>query len=203
MLGPSQRFNYWKILLNQSITNSRRWRFTYAHELGHFLCHRKLKDSFEDTQRTLGDFRDEIETEANTFASWLLMPANLLRSEFLSLPWHTETLRKMGTRFEASLQASGIRYVSLSTIPIAFIVSRDGNICWGCKSENAPFVKNMAFGSELPNDSLAIQGKCKLTSSMDPVKCGFAWSTSQQAVESNYFDESGLGYQYTCIQFTG
>ena len=50
-------------MLNSEIENKRRQRFTYAHELGHFMCHLRLRDRFEDSEETLNDFRDEIETE--------------------------------------------------------------------------------------------------------------------------------------------
>ena len=37
------------------------------------MCHLRLRDRFEDSEETLNDFRDEIETEteaeANVFAS--------------------------------------------------------------------------------------------------------------------------------------
>lgn len=59
----------WTMLLNTRVANGRRRRFTFAHELGHFMCHRELRDKFEDSDETLNDFRDVIETEANVFAS--------------------------------------------------------------------------------------------------------------------------------------
>lgn len=51
------------------------------------MCHRELREKFEDGEDSLNNFRDEIETEANVFASWLLMPANLLRGEFHQTVW--------------------------------------------------------------------------------------------------------------------
>jgi Zn-dependent peptidase ImmA (M78 family) len=36
------------ILLNENIENKRRQRFTHAHELGHFMCHRNMQGRFED-----------------------------------------------------------------------------------------------------------------------------------------------------------
>ena len=127
----------WTILLNLQVRNARRRRFTFAHELGHFMCHRELHNKFEDSEETLNDFSDKIENEANVFASWLLMPANLLRSEFGSIQWETEAVREIGNRFECSLQASALRYVRLSAKPIAFVVSRDGMILWAAKSDSA------------------------------------------------------------------
>ena len=180
----------WTILLNSQIENERRLRFTYAHELGHFMCHRHLRDCFEDDAASLNNFKDEIELEANCFASWLLMPANIVREEFADIGWNTDTLREIGNRFECSLQATALRFVKLSQKPIAFAVSRDGMINWACKSDSSPFMTPFCPGDELPEST---QG-----SGSD---IGMFWNDVRPSRESQYFDTSGRGYQYTCIQF--
>lgn len=191
----------WTILLNSRIENKRRQRFTYAHELGHFMCHRGLRDRFEDSDETLNDFKDEIETEANVFASFLLMPANLLRDEFSGIGWNTDSLREIGNRFECSLQASALRFVGLSSKPVAFVVSRDGMVIWASKSKSAPFVSAFCFGDELPNNSQALAAYRNAESCTLPQDSGLCWNEYYNAQESQYFDYSGRGYQYTCIEF--
>ncbi len=191
----------WAILLNEKIRNTRRQRFTLAHELGHFMCHRELRDCFGDSEETLNDFRDGIETEANIFASWLLMPANLIRKEFAHSTWNTDTLCEMGNRFDCSLQASALRYVRLSTKPIAFVVSRDGFILWACKSDSAPFMVRYAFGDELPEGSQARKNHGNDGACSSHQAVGTVWNERYPAVESWYSDRSGNGYQYTCIEF--
>jgi len=193
----------WTILLNSQIDNNRRQRFTYAHELGHFMCHRDLQDQFEDSEETLNDFRNEVEREANVFASWLLMPANLLRDEFAQVSWNTKALREIGNRFECSLQASALRFVGLSSRPIAFVVSREGRVIWGSKSKSAPFMSSFCFGDELPKESHAFAANQKRDSEAFIHESGFAWNKDMNAHESQYFDYSGRGYQYTCIEFDG
>lgn len=49
------------------------------------MCHRDRRDKFEDNDSSLEDFIDPIENEANTFASWLLIPANLLSTNLLKV----------------------------------------------------------------------------------------------------------------------
>ena len=193
--------NDWLILLNDNIENARRLRFTHAHELGHFMCHRDKQDMFEDSVDSLNDFNREIELEANTFASWLLMPANIVRSEFGSADWGVKTLRDLGNRFECSLQASALRFVSISERPIAFVVSRDGMILWAKSSSKAPFMEAYRFGDELPEYSEAKRQLRDGHRSSDRVETDFAWSENKRAEETQYFDQSGLGYQYTCIEF--
>jgi hypothetical protein len=193
----------WTILLNDNIENKRRQRFTYAHELGHFMCHRQLKDKFEDSQGSLNDFNDQLESEANTFASTLLMPANLFREEFEQKAWTSEILRQIGTRFECSLQASGLRYIKLSPKPCAFVVSRDGTIVWATKSKNAPYMTSYLFGSEMPTLPSATEIGEHPCLTTEPLPVGNLWSASQSCIESHYFDASVQGYQYTCVEFTG
>jgi len=191
----------WTALLNTAVQNTRRRRFTFAHELGHFMCHRELRDKFEDSEETLNDFRDKIETEANVFASWLLMPANLIRSEFGGVQWETDALREIGNRFECSLQASALRYVRLSHRPIAFVVSRDGMILWAAKSDAAPYMASYCFGDELPTGSHALSCHQSNEADVERQAVGPVWNDYRHAFESQYFDGSGRGYQYTCIDF--
>ncbi len=61
-----------------------RWRFTAAHELGHFLLHRDrmvggqwIGDTKETIQEEDGAGTNEMEREANRFAAELLMPADV------------------------------------------------------------------------------------------------------------------------------
>ena len=191
----------WNILINENIRNKRRLRFTHAHELGHFMCHRDLQDRFEDSSDTLNDFRQEIEAEANTFASWLLMPANVVRNEFDRTNWNVATLRKLGNRFECSLQASGLRFTNIASQPAAFVVSRDGMVLWATKTRSAPFMNAFCFGDELPKESEARRCFNDGDRQSDHIESGFAWNDYRRSTESQYFDTTGRGYQYTCIEF--
>ena len=195
----------WTMLLNARVRNARRLRFTFARELGHFMCRRELRDKFEDgeesPEESLNDFRDEIETEADVFASWLPMPANLLRNEFQGAARETETLRAIGNRFECSLQASALRYVELCSKQVAFVVSRDGMIVWAARSKSAPFMSSYCFGDELPDGSHALASYQGGDASTERRAVDAVWNDTRHAFESRYFDSSGQGYQYTCIAF--
>jgi Zn-dependent peptidase ImmA (M78 family) len=97
-----------------------RRRFTMAHELGHFLFHRDLIGAGVDDNRAYrsvkgGNFFNpnitaEHETEANRFASNLLMPAALVRQ------YHSEyggDIAKLSNKFQVSQEAIGYRLQSL------------------------------------------------------------------------------------------
>jgi hypothetical protein len=61
------------------------WRFTAAHEIGHYLLHRQCS-SYRDSPATDAEIRNErrspFEKEADRFAAELLMPTRLLRQLF-------------------------------------------------------------------------------------------------------------------------
>lgn len=86
-------------------TSSRRDRFTKAHELGHYFLHYLYSDT--DGERSFGrGGRDRVETEANVFASALLMPSGPFRRSHKELGGDKWAL---AARFEVSPQAAEVR----------------------------------------------------------------------------------------------
>lgn len=79
------------IMINSDISNEGRRNFTISHELGHyFLCH-ELKNGqiFDSDIFENGSEIDEIEREANYFASCLLMPETKIKGAFISMLQHS------------------------------------------------------------------------------------------------------------------
>ena len=70
----------WFIVYDDSDSIQRR-RFTIAHEFGHIFLGHELKDGYRHT-RTFAEDKPQYETEADIFASRLLMPACALGTEF-------------------------------------------------------------------------------------------------------------------------
>lgn len=77
------------ICIDSSIVNTKRFAFLFAHEIGHFILHRKLQinqqfyDMFEDAEydflsdrHLLKNDKHWIEWQANEFASAFIMPAD-------------------------------------------------------------------------------------------------------------------------------
>jgi Zn-dependent peptidase ImmA (M78 family) len=87
------------------LTSARRDRFTLAHELGHYFLHYRYPategpESFGRGERNLE------ETQANVFASSLLMPADKFRSAWRETggdKW------EVGRRFQVSPRAAEVR----------------------------------------------------------------------------------------------
>lgn len=74
------------IMINNIPNNGRR-NFTIAHELGHYFLSHELKNGqcFDPFILEDGTAVNDIEREANYFASCLLMPENKIKPAFLSM----------------------------------------------------------------------------------------------------------------------
>lgn len=86
-------------------TSSRRDRFTKAHELGHYFLH-YLYPKMNGEKRFGRGGRDRAETEANVFASALLMPGAEFKSAYTELGGNFWSL---ASRFDVSPRAAEVR----------------------------------------------------------------------------------------------
>lgn len=84
-----------------------RWRFTAAHELGHYIEHAERPDDDLDyvDRRSDADPADKHEVFANQFAGALLMPPDLVREAEATAQGDVT----LAARFAVSLQAWRIR----------------------------------------------------------------------------------------------
>ncbi|WP_051199920.1 ImmA/IrrE family metallo-endopeptidase [Flavobacterium subsaxonicum] len=101
--------------------NKNRYRFTIAHELGHFILHSKDQPIFIDKKPTMM-FRNSAsstgeilkEREANAFAAALLMPKKLIIDEINNAPNHIEdAISYLSEQFGVSVQAMSFRLSNL------------------------------------------------------------------------------------------
>jgi len=144
-----------KTILVNSKDKAERQRFTISHELGHYCLHRKtLIKSGSPSKRCCNSRK---ETEANTFAAYLLMPRRLVYEFFIKelveatkedLDWLLRILNRLPNSDIASLNSllsnyaiSNHRNVNLKqqlltslipSIALKFGVSRDA-ITWRLK----------------------------------------------------------------------
>jgi Zn-dependent peptidase ImmA (M78 family) len=77
-LSCGKKSGKWIMKVN-SLHHFNRQRFTIAHELAHFICHRHLNDFFSDTVFFRNGEQNRLEVEANQFAARLLMPEKYFR----------------------------------------------------------------------------------------------------------------------------
>lgn len=105
-----------------------RQRFTMAHELGHFLLHKKTQDVFVDKQfqvhfrnENSSTGQDNQELEANAFAAAILMPKELLMEEIKKHHFDLgdeSAMKELAKLFSVSLQAMTFRMVNLGFFSI-------------------------------------------------------------------------------------
>lgn len=111
-----------------------RGRFTIAHELGHYFLdeHRTIIEkcllpSFGE--KAIND--NEMEREADLFASRLLMPTELVKSACKKSRGGLKGIQKLAERFSVSMKCAAIRYVGDDIAPCC-LTFRDweGELRW-------------------------------------------------------------------------
>ncbi|MEK7433673.1 MAG: ImmA/IrrE family metallo-endopeptidase [Cyanobacteriota bacterium] len=126
------QMNFSNILVNEKMffkdSLQKRMRFSIAHELGHFILHRRLVNfSTFDTYERYYDFfinlntyeYYKIEKQADLFASLILVPDDLLQSEFNKLHRKYESpkeyfiIEQLSNIFEVSKEVIKIKLKSI------------------------------------------------------------------------------------------
>lgn len=149
----------WLLLYNSRITSPGRIRFTQAHELGHYILHREYKDEFQCTDADMHNWDVEnIEAQADVFASYLLMPLDDYRRQ-LTAEVDLDVLGHCADRYGVSLTAVILKWLEHTEENAVLIVSRDGFIDWSKASTRAmqagAFFKTKNNTIPVPNASVA------------------------------------------------
>jgi len=155
----------WLILFNNQIPQPGRINFTLAHEFGHYLMRRDELDEFECSQKDLSNFRDDAqrESEANKFASQLLMPPNDFRKQIERQEINFDLIEHCTDRYSVSLTAMLLKFVDITDKRCVLVVSTNGYILWSKPSKNAlksgKFIKTVGLPPiPLPQTSAASSG---------------------------------------------
>lgn len=161
MLAANKTRTKWMILYNSEVNSEGRKRFTVAHEFGHYLLHRHQQDSFEcgDDDIETGDGKQNIETEADLFASTLLMPLDDFRRQIDGQSVNFDLLGQCADRYGVSLTAAALRWTEIAEKRVVLIASRDDHMLWA-KANQAAFKSGAYFATrkrtiELPRGALA------------------------------------------------
>ncbi len=124
--------------------DSKRGRFTLAHELGHFFIdeHRiGLKSGALQPHGSVTELnnKDLIELEADYFASCLLMPELKFKNRAaLSKKFSLATITDLSDSFQSSIVSSAIRFSEVGTHEIMAIFSRNNTVEWYARSKDFP-----------------------------------------------------------------
>ena len=154
LLQPGTSFG---ILYSTGIQNKGYERFTVAHELGHFSLtdHHRILFEKGALQRSESGFTSGVwyEREADLFGVELLIPEFPFHKHRREFPTGLDGVKGLAELFKTSLTATGIRYATLSTEPVAVVVSEGDRILYSVLSK--PFA--WRFGESAPRESRARQ----------------------------------------------
>jgi len=154
----------WAIIYNTEKKSSGRINFTLAHEFGHFLLHRnelkngKIECNSNDVIERDSEY-NKRETEANTFASYLLMPRNLFEEQLKNKELNLILLQNVANYFQVSLTAAILKFLEITPKKAMLVIGKQGFIdwVWSSKSlrESGIFLQPKREIIELPACSLA------------------------------------------------
>lgn len=121
-----------------------RVRFTLAHELGHYLIdeHRNaLKSGLTPSHPSFTNFSsdNEVELEADFFASSLLIPKSRLLKDVFKRKFSFNLIEELATKYQTSITATLIKFASIGNHPIMIVCSIDKKIKWFKYSNDFPF----------------------------------------------------------------
>ena len=140
MLAKSPSGDGWMIGVNDQINSAGRIRFTIAHEFGHFILHRNIQERFECSNQDMHSWdaqgRD-IEFEADTFASYLLMPIDDFRKQVDGQSFSFDLLRHCADRYGVSLTAAALKWREIAPGRVIVMAAIDGFLSWSCSNARA------------------------------------------------------------------
>jgi len=156
----------WGIFYNNRIRSTGRINFTIGHEFGHYLLHRLAypdgircgEQDFVQWDSTYG----QVEHQANVFAANLLMPLDDFRRQVPpSSKIDLDIISHCSDRYQVSLIAATLRWLSYTEKRAVLVVSRDGYILWARSSAPAlktgVYFRTSARPIAIPTTSLAAQ----------------------------------------------
>jgi Zn-dependent peptidase ImmA (M78 family) len=121
-----------------------RIRFTFAHELGHYIIdeHRnalKLPGVSPHPSFPLVSQDSMIEREADHFAACLLLPENRIKKDVFRKKFNAALINEISTKYNVSHTATLLRFIALGNHPIMIVCSRNGTIVWHRETYDFPF----------------------------------------------------------------
>ncbi len=192
----------WMLLYNKNIRNLGRKNFTIAHELGHYLCHRYFQEDFKCGSKEIYQSKENIETEANRFASYLLMPIDDFKQEISDQKIDFELFKHCADKYQTSLKAVILKWLEFTTLHAVLIISVDEMVLWS-RSSNPAFKSGIYFKSatDLPEKSFAKQ-KQDYGLIKNPLVEKGIWHQEYPSIEFSFYSET-YDETFTLLIFKG
>jgi len=119
------------ITISERIRERGRQRFAISHEIGHWELHTGRSQVFLCTAEDMRDYQSSPEEiEANIFASELLMPMRMMLPQYRTVEPSLGVPEEISHRFDVSLTAATLRYVSKFNLPLMVVFSSKGRVTW-------------------------------------------------------------------------
>lgn len=184
------------ITINSNILEPGQWKFTLAHEMGHFFNERnKLHHLRGCTTDDLNSYKSHKHNEdnANEFAAELLMYRPWFNDFIIKRDINFDLIKNIAEYFNVSLTAAAIRYANIGKHSAAVIYSKDGKVVWSTFHEHFPF-KFIPNGYLVHKDSAAYDffagGTMQTCFDLVPAKVWFA--SDYKAREDVYLYEQNV-----------
>lgn len=136
--------------------DSGKGRFTLAHELGHYYIdsHRigLKKGLLEPHQsRTNKKQFNQIEREADFFASCLLMPEERFLKDINRKPFSIKLIDELKDKYNVSRTACAFRFADIGNHDIMIVYGENGQVMWKHCSEHFPYKYLLYDNNVAPN----------------------------------------------------
>ena len=161
LLYDSKDFHIHLNIDSGNLENSKRGRFTFAHELGHYFLdeHRLgLKFGLLEPHASFHNLnqKSKIELEADYFASCLLMPQQKFRRNSGGKDFSLNILTNLSHSFQTSVLATLIRFSEVGTHEVFAVISKNNIAKWFVKSTDFPNWKfKFKIGDKIPETTVA------------------------------------------------
>lgn len=140
-----------------------RVRFSFAHELGHFLIDSHRHSLQRPGVKAHGSlnlvFSDQmIEREADYFAACLLMPEHRFKNDLFRRKFGFNLVDELRMKYQVSMTATLMRFIALGNHPIMVVCSQQNKYKWLRYSGDFPFKRlNLGAGLDLPDCTAAAE----------------------------------------------
>ena len=185
------------ITINQNIDYEGRRRFTIAHELGHFEMHKNIAPHLDSDFTFINYNKNQIEAEANQFATELLLPSDLFKKECAGKKFSPDLLREISSKFCSSITSVAFRYLDIGHHPIFIFFSVGNKVKYWKKSER--YFQRVKDITNLPPPEDSVASEYFSSGKIYPKE-----ESSQQIVKSTWFelskyDDDEVFYEYCII----
>jgi Zn-dependent peptidase ImmA (M78 family) len=190
MLSKRQKKNDWCISYDESVVAPGRINFSIAHELGHYLLHRKLRNVFQCGQAQMMEYDSpesrRVESQANTFASYLLMPRNDFEAQIVGHELSFKLLGHCADRYRTSLTATALKWLEFTAEAAMLVVAdHDEFICWSYCSSAAKRIGAYISPGEAVPASVQEHMRSKALVVLEPRRVApGVWHATEEAIES-------------------